>query len=128
MQSFEISMADLKQMLQDVFNKAVNSYYDLSEIVVDDTIKTFINEKSFKTDSKFFVKGNSIVENLSNISLMPFPYGQTTLVSGVSSTIENNTVELVDYQRYASYNSYSNYCFANTATVNILGTNQVGDS
>ncbi len=45
MDKVEFNLADLKELLVSVYKKAVNSYHDLSEIIAEQAIAEFINQK-----------------------------------------------------------------------------------
>jgi hypothetical protein len=54
-----VSISEIKEMLDAVFIKAVNSYYELKEITVDEILKTYIKNFDEKTNIELTVPETS---------------------------------------------------------------------
>lgn len=98
--TINMSMADLKDLLNDVYSKAVNSYYDLREITVEETLQKFIQNFNDKTSIQLPVPESleqKVKKNSSFITLdHPSPYqisSNTTLVNyGTDSSFCYNPI------------------------------------
>lgn len=122
MESIEINIKELKSILVSVFRKAVNSYFDLSELVADEVIDEFIENKNKEKINKFCIHNDTSRIVREAQTLAP-SLGSTTIYQSNSGFDAVNFV-VPNYADY--YNRHS--LVSSTGQINVIGTTLSGDS
>lgn len=122
MESIEISIKEFRSILVSVFKKAVNSYFDLSDLVADEAIDEFIENKNKEKINKFCINHDTSRILRDTHSLAP-SLGSTTIYQSNSGFDAVNFV-VPNYADY--YNRHS--LVSSTGQINVIGTTLSGDS
>jgi hypothetical protein len=120
MDRVEINLADLRDLLISVYNKAVNSYHDLSELVAEQAISDFVNKKRNSLSLSLMLDANKKTDLAkTEVSLCPSTYQHSTW----NSVTFNDQFITTSSQHIGSlphYGNYNNYGFLTTDDVSVV--------
>jgi hypothetical protein len=120
MDKVEFNLADLKELLVSVYKKAVNSYHDLSEIIAEQAIAEFINQKKKPFTASLIINDEKVK---TDTTLCPTTYNNTTWNTvSFQEDFVSNYVPLPFSDSLPHFGNYNNYSLATTNTISVVTT------
>ena len=103
--SVSVDLSQIKKLLYDVYDQAVNSYYDLREITVEKTIQKWIDD--YEENLEFEIKinnDNKKAEYTNSLSAAGASLSSTNI------TFASPSGETVFYSGFENYTHYNYSC------------------
>jgi len=100
--SVSVDLSQIKKLLYDVYDQAVNSYYDLREITVEKTIQNWIDDYEENLEFEIKIKNDSKkAEYTNSLSAVGASLSSTNITFASSS---GETTFYSGFENYAHYN------------------------